>query len=109
MHTEANSMIRHAVYFWLENPGSQEDRDRLAAGLAALGEIEVIRKIHIGVPANTGDRDVVDSSFAVSSLVLFDSEEDEAIYQAHPLHQRFISECGALWRKVVVYDSKDFG
>ena len=102
-------MIRHAVYFWLKNPQSREDRDRLAAGLKALSEIDVVREIHIGVPADTGDRDVVDSSFAVSSLVLFDTEEDEAIYQDHPLHQRFIDEYGALWSKVVVYDSKNLG
>lgn len=102
-------MIRHSVYFWLKNPASQNDRDRLAAGLETLAKIDVVREIHVGVPADTGDRDVVDSSFGVSSLVLFDSEEDEAIYQDHPLHLRFIDEYGALWSKVVVYDSKGLG
>lgn len=102
-------MIRHSVYFWLNNPASSEDRGRLAAGLKALAQIEVVREIHVGVPADTGDRDVVDNSFGVSSLVLFDSEDDEAIYQDHPLHQRFIAEYGPLWSKVVVYDAKDIG
>lgn len=100
-------MIRHTVFFWLKNPDSREDRDRLAVGLAGLAAIEVVRSLQVGVPADTGDRDVVDSSFGVSSLVLFDSEGDEAIYQDHPLHLRFIAECGHLWEKVVVYDSKD--
>jgi hypothetical protein len=27
------------------------------------------------------------------------------IYQAHPLHQKFIAECGNLWSKVIVYDA----
>ena len=101
-------MIRHAVYFWLKNPQSPGDRDRLAAGLRTLSEIDVVREIHVGVPADTGQRDVVDSSFGMSSLVLFDNAEDEAIYQNHPLHQRFIGEYGPLWSKVVVYDSEDF-
>lgn len=102
-------MIRHAVYFWLNDPTSAEDRDRLIAGLLALDAIPEIRAIEVGVPAGTGDRDVVDASWSVSSLVRFDSEADEAVYQGHPLHQRFIAECGDSWRKVVVYDSKDAG
>lgn len=102
-------MIRHAVYFWLKNSASTGDRDRLAAGLSALAEIDVVRGLQIGVPAATGVRAVVDNSFSVSALVLFDNEADEAVYQDHPLHQKFIAECGGLWAKVVIYDSKDFG
>jgi hypothetical protein len=100
-------MIRHSVFFWLKDVASGEDRERVAKGLAALAEIEVVRDIKVGVPADTVGRDVVDSSFSVSSMVLFDSEADEAIYQNHPLHLRFIAECGLLWEKVVVYDSRD--
>jgi hypothetical protein len=102
-------MIRHAVYFWLNDPGSFADRDRLLAGLRALDAIPQIRGIELGVPADTGHRDVVDASWSVSSLVLFDTEADEAIYQDHPLHQRFIAECGDTWSKVVVYDTRDAG
>lgn len=100
-------MIRHVVYFWLKNAGSREDRDRLAAGLAGLREIDVVRDFRIGAPAETADRDVVDKSFDLSIIALFDNEADEGIYAVHPIHDRFIEECGSLWERVLVYDSKD--
>ena len=102
-------MIRHAVYFWLKNAGSREDRDRLAAGLAGLRKIDVVRDLQIGIPADTADRDVVDKSFDVSILALFDNEADEGSYAVHPLHDRFLEECEHLWERVVVYDSKHLG
>ena len=61
---------------------------------------------HVGLPASTEDREVVDNSFSVTELLIFASEEDEAIYQSHPKHQDFIDKCGHLWERVLVYDSK---
>ena len=97
-------MITHAVFFWLKNPGSIEDRDRLIAGVRGLSAIETVRSLVVGVPAATGDRDVVDASYGVSEILTFDSVEDEGIYQVHPLHQKFIAEHEHLWSKVTVYD-----
>ncbi len=94
----------HHVFFWLKRPGSTEDRNQLIAGLRTLAEIPVIRSLQIGVPASTEQREVVDSSFDVSELMLFDSVADQAIYQDHPVHQDFVVKCGHLWRKVIVYD-----
>jgi len=99
-----SSMIHH-VFFWLKNPGSKADRDQLIAGLKTLGAIEVIQQLHIGVPASTEKRDVVDNSYDVSELMIFKSVEDQKRYQDHPLHLAFVRDCAHLWRKVVVYDS----
>lgn len=99
--------LRHQVFFWLRNPGCVEDREALVAGLAKLRAIEVIRELHIGVPAETEQRTVVDHSFSVSELMVFDSKEDQRTYQEHPLHMAFVSECEPLWSKVIVYDSVD--
>ena len=66
-----------------------------------------MKSLHIGVPAITEPRDVVDSSWAVSELMSFDSAADEATYQVHPVHQAFIAACEHLWEKVVVYDIAD--
>lgn len=96
-------MIHH-VLFWLNDPQSTSDRDRLIAGLETLRAIPEIRSLEIGIPAATEQRDVVSSDFAVSELMRFDSLADQKIYQDHPLHQRFIAECAHLWSKVVVYD-----
>jgi hypothetical protein len=101
----ASAPLVHHVLFWLKNPGSAEDRAQLIAGLRELAAIEVIRGLHIGVPAPTEARDVVDSSYDVSELMFFDSAADQQIYQDHPLHQDFIARHSHLWGKVVVYDT----
>lgn len=98
-------VLVHHVMFWLKNPGSAGDRDKLIAGLKSLHKIETIKFLHVGVPASTEKRDVVDNSFGVSELMFFDSEADQKTYQDHPLHQKFIQDHSHLWEKVIVYDS----
>lgn len=100
----APTLIHH-VFFWLKNTGSKADRDQLIAGLNTLRGIPVIQQLHVGVPASTEKRDVVDNSYDVSELMVFRSVEDQKTYQDHPLHLTFVKDCGHLWAKVVVYDS----
>lgn len=97
--------LSHHVFFWLKNPNSKEDRDKLIAGLRKLEKIETIRSLQIGIPAATEKRDVVDNSYAVSELMFFDDVAGQNVYQDHPLHKKFIEDCSMLWEKVVVYDS----
>ena len=100
-------MITHHVFFWLKNPHSKDDLNKLIAGLKTLEKIESVKKLYIGVPASTEKRDVVDSSFSVSELMFFDSVEGQNIYQDHPIHKKFVEQCSGLWEKVIVYDSVD--
>jgi hypothetical protein len=97
--------LMHQVYFWLKNPDSKSDRDKLIAGLRTLARINTVRELHIGVPASTEKRDVVDNSFSVSELIYFDDVEGQNRYQDHPIHKKFVDDCSPLWEKVVVYDS----
>jgi hypothetical protein len=99
--------IIHHVFFWLKNPDSKEDAAKLIAGLQSLRKIKAIRKLHIGVPASTEKRDVVDNSYQVSELMFFNSLADQKTYQDDPIHQKFIADCSHLWSKVVVYDMQD--
>ena len=98
------SKIVHHVFFWLRNSGSAADRDQLVAGLRSLATIPVVRDLQIGLPASTEQREVVDSSFDVSELMVFDNVADQKTYQDHPIHREFVASCEHLWRKVVVYD-----
>lgn len=100
------SLVHHAL-FWLKNPDSQADRARLIEGLQTLRQIDVIRALHIGVPASTEKRDVVDSSYDVSEVMFFDDVAAQNAYQVHPVHKKFVDDCSHLWRKVIVYDSMD--
>lgn len=102
---DALPKLLHHVFFWLKNPDSAADRAALIAGVKALAAIETIRSIHVGIPASTEKREVVDNSYHVSELLCFDDVEGQNVYQTHPLHQKFIDECSHLWSKVVVYDA----
>ena len=94
--------------FWLKNSDSAEDLAMLAQGVESLRAIPQVRTLHIGVPAATDARDVVDHSWSLSESMTFDSVADQAAYQPHPLHKAFIERCGHLWAKVVVYDITDY-
>lgn len=95
----------HHVFFWLKNPGSKEDLEKLLAGLKTLEKIESVRGVHFGVPASTEKRDVVDNSYSASEILFFDDTAGQKIYQDHPIHQQFVKDCSHLWERVVVYDA----
>ena len=99
--------VIHHVFFWLKNPGSIEDRDKLVAGVKTLSKIETVKKLRVGIVASTEKRDVVDNSWAVSELMFFSDLAGQATYQNHPVHLEFIKNCGHLWEKVIVYDAID--
>lgn len=100
-------MLAHHVFFWLKNPVSAEHRAKLIEGLRTLEKIETVRQIHIGVPADTEKRPVVDNSYSVSELIFFDDIAGQNVYQDHPIHVAFVEKYASLWEKVVVYDSLD--
>lgn len=104
---ESKYPVVHHVFFWLKNPESKADKDKLIAGIKALKKIETVKDIHVGVVASTEKRDVVDTSWSVSELIFFSNVEGQAVYQDHPLHLEFIKNCSELWEKVVVYDAVD--
>jgi len=97
--------IVHHVFFWLKNPDSKEDRDKLVAGVKTLSKIETVRDLRVGVVASTEKRDVVDNSWGVSELIFFSDLAGQATYQDHPIHLEFIKNCSHLWEKVIVYDA----
>ncbi len=97
--------VVHHVFFWLKNPGSKDDLAQLLAGLRTLAKIETVRGIHIGVPASTEQRSVVDSSYSASELLFFDDVAGQNAYQEHPIHKQFVADCSHLWERVVVYDA----
>src|SRR5580698_1472432 len=97
--------VVHHVFFWLKDPTSTADRDKLVAGLKTLAGIPLIKELYVGVLANTEKRDVVDASWQVSELMFFEDLSAQANYQSHPLHLAFVKNCSPLWEKVVVYDA----
>ncbi|HEY0274437.1 MAG TPA: Dabb family protein [Chitinophaga sp.] len=97
-------LIHHAI-FWLKNPQSTADRDKLVEGVKTLAKIPTVQTLHVGVLAPTEKRDVVDNTWAVSEIMFFNDLPGQATYQTHPIHLDFIKNYGHLWEKVVVYDA----
>lgn len=99
------SKLTHHVFFWLKRPDSAADLAQLIAGIRSLAKIETVRGIHVGVPASTEKRAVVESSYSASELLFFDDVEGQDVYQTHPLHKKFVEDCSHLWDRVTVFDS----
>ena len=99
-----SNMLLHQVYFWLKDPDNTEAHEKLKKGMQKMLTIQTIKSGHIGVPAATEPRDVVDHSFSYSFMVTFESIEDHDAYQKDPIHLEFIEKYGYLWSKVQVYD-----
>ena len=97
----------HHVFFWLKNPDSKEDLEKLIAGVKTLAGIETVRELRVGAVAKTEKRDVVDQSWAVSEHIRFSDLAGQATYQTHPIHLAFVKNCSHLWEKVIVYDAMD--
>jgi len=100
-------VLVHHVFFWLKNPGSKEDLGKLIEGVNSLKKIESLRMVKIGLPAGTTKRDVIDDSYSLSLLTIFDDVNGHDAYQDHPIHTKFVETYSPLWNKVVVYDSMD--
>ena len=96
--------IIHHVFFWLNNPDSESDKQQLIEGLNTLSSIDEIKVLVVGSPASTIEREVVDNSFDVSELMIFESVEAQDAYQVHPIHTEFVENYSHLWERVVVYD-----
>jgi hypothetical protein len=95
----------HQVYFWLNN---KADLPKLIEGLEVMLPITSIRDIHIGVPAESEERDVIERSYDVSLLVTFANLADHDHYQVDPLHDIFREQyAGPLCKRVMVLDSVD--
>lgn len=96
-----NTFVHH-VHFWLKD---KADKTKLIEGLNLLKPIEHIRDMHIGIPAETF-RDVVDRSYDVSLLLLFNGPAEQEAYQVDPTHVIFAENYAKpLCSKVVVADS----
>lgn len=96
----------HQVYFWLKNPQSEQDKARMIAGIKALTAIKTIKSYHLGWPV-ASPREVVDDSFTISWLTIFEDQAGMEAYQVDPLHLKFVEEHKHLWGKLIVYDSTE--
>ena len=97
-------MFIHAVYFWLRDDLTPDEREQFEAGVRSLRAIETVRDGWIGVPAPT-ERPVIERGYSRSLVLVFADKRAHDAYQVHPVHDRFRERCGTFWTTVRIFDS----
>ncbi|MFQ3341812.1 MAG: hypothetical protein ACI9TK_001486 [Flavobacteriaceae bacterium] len=96
----------HSVYFWLKNPKKNEDITLFESAIRKLIYTNPQATLsHIGKPAASEKRAVVDNSFTYFYMMEFPDLEKQNEYQNDATHLLFIEEASHLWNRVLVYDS----
>ena len=98
-------MLVHTVIFWLKNDLSDEDRSTFFKEVATLGTIPSVEDFHLGTPAQTPKRPVIDDSYDCAVTVVLQDLAAQDQYQIDPIHQAFIETCSSFWERVVIYDA----
>jgi hypothetical protein len=93
----------HNVYFWLEDKTARQTLAAFELGLAALTRDPAVTAGYFGPPANT-HRDVVENSYNYGLVLIFGDIAAHDRYQVGEVHQKFLADHRAKWKKVVVYD-----
>lgn len=105
--TSGNDMsgkFMHHVFFWLKEADDEKVKNDFRNALLKLASIETVRFKHIGTPAST-NREIIDTSYTFSLLVVFDNEKGHDIYQEHPIHDEFREKYADWWSRVQIYDT----
>jgi len=95
-------MLVHTVYFWLK-PGI--DRAAFRRQVETLAGIPGLIACHVGVPAPTPSRPMIDASYDVALTTVMPDLAVHDVYQTHPLHLAFLANCREQWSRVQVYDA----
>jgi hypothetical protein len=83
--------VVHVVLVWLKKPGDPAGRDAIIRSSRSLWSIPGVVSVRAG-RAIPSDRDVVDSTYDVGILVMFEDEAAMRAYGSHPAHQQLVEE-----------------
>lgn len=98
-------MLVHTVLFWLKEDLSEAQRAGFVEGLESLRRIQAAEAVHIGTPAKTPERPVIDQSYDFCLTVLLTDLAAHDAYQEDPLHTAFLEEFRPCWETVRIYDA----
>ena len=97
-------MLVHSVFFTLKEGTSDDQKAAFIEQVKTLGSIDTVKSIHVGTPAATPDRPVIQKNYDVGLTVSFDSIDEHDVYQDAQAHLDFIENNKDLWESVVIYD-----
>ena len=101
--------LLHIVFFWLKEPNNNKDRAEFEAAIKKLiVNNPQATSNHLGCPAGSNKRNVVDNSFTYCYTMSFPDLDAQNKYQRDQTHSLFIEEASHLWERVLVNDSITF-
>ena len=98
-------MLVHTVFFWLKPELTPAQRAEFRRGVESLSGIKAARQVHVGVPAATAKRPIIDDSYSVALTVIVDDVAGHDAYQVDPLHLAFVEKFKTFWTRVQIYDA----
>jgi len=98
-------MLVHTVIFWLKKDLSEDQQVVFTNEVKTLGEISSVESFHIGTPAPTPKRPVIEDSYDYAITVVLKDMDAHDDYQVDPIHLDFIEKCKDMWERVVIYDA----
>lgn len=93
----------HSVYFWFKEGVTEAQKEAFIADTKSMKEIEVIKAMYTGTPAETF-RPIVERSYDFSVILHFENKAGHDVYQEAPLHLSMIEKHSDIWEKVMVLD-----
>lgn len=98
-------MLIHSVYFWLRPELSDAQRTEFRRGLESLRAIGAAEQVHIGSPAPTTKRPVIDDSYSFALVLVCKDVASHDAYQVDPRHKAFVETFKSYWSRVQIYDA----
>lgn len=99
-------MVRHNVFFWLDDSLSDAERSSFEDGLKAMFSIDAIARARFGTAAATPERPVTQNSYDYALFLEFDDVEKHNAYQVHPDHSKFVENFSKWFKEVRVFDTE---
>lgn len=93
----------HSVYFWFKEGLSQEQLYSFYRDTEKLRQVEVVKALYTGEPANT-TRPIVERSYDFAVVVHFKDLAAHDAYQQDPIHLNLLEKHSDKWEKVMITD-----
>jgi len=97
--------LTHCVFFSLKDNTPENCQTLVDQCNEYLDRPDGVLSMHVGIRDGDLDREVNDSDFDVSLVIVFENRQMHDVYQDHPEHLTFIERNKQTWRNVRVFDA----
>jgi hypothetical protein len=102
---DSTGLLTHCVFFTLKDNTRENCQALVDDCLTYLNRPEGVVQLHAGIRDAGLDREVNDTDFDVSLIVVFADRQAHDVYQDHPQHTAFIERNKHTWQHVRVFDA----